>query len=265
MGPFPLLTDDLLDTSRQNFDFTQSLTDTLGDLGTPQDGFDAYLADTISILLASGPIGILIDGDLGTAASIAGLINPNSLDDVTAALPGYLAEGDAIVTDASALLEAITGAPTPPTSGGGGGGGASSCVTQDFGTVPSGTTKTIQLNISNNGSVSITVKGLVVAGVNGPNIFSISNMYQGKVLAPGASVPLTINCSAIAAPAAQYTSTLTVNTNQPDPQPCMTLTANVTAPTGGGGTGTGGGGGTGNDGPHCDVGFDDKGHLVCLD
>ena len=123
MGTFPLLTSDLLDTSRQQFDFTQSLIDTLGSLGTPDDGFDQYVADTIALIGVGASLGPLLDGDLGTAAGIAGTIDPNSLNDVTAALPGYLATGDAIVTDANALLSSITGPPTPPTAGGGGGGG----------------------------------------------------------------------------------------------------------------------------------------------
>jgi hypothetical protein len=125
MGTFPLLTDDLLDTSRQQFDFTQSLTDALGTLGTGADGFDEYLADTTTIILGGSTLGVLNDIDLGTAGEIANSIDPNSLLDVGAALPGYLAEGEAIVTDASTLLAAITGPPTPPGGGGGGGGGGS--------------------------------------------------------------------------------------------------------------------------------------------
>ena len=124
MGTFPLLTDDLLDTSRQQFDFTQSLTDTLGDLGTSADGFDAYLSDTIAILLASRGLDDAINSDLGIAGNIANLIDPNSLNDVTAALPGYIATGNAIASDATTFLAAITGPPTPPTSGPGGGTGA---------------------------------------------------------------------------------------------------------------------------------------------
>lgn len=265
MGAFPLLTDDLLDTSRQQFDFTQSLTDTLGDLGTSADGFDAYLAETIAIILASAPLGGLIDDDLGAAGAIANSIDPTSLDDVTAQVQGWIDTGTGIANDASALLEAITGPPTPPTKGGGGGPtGSSSCATQDFGSVPSGTSKAITINITNNASVSITIKGMVVAGVNGPNLFSLSNTYNGKVLAPGASVPLTINCYAVGSQPGQFTSQLTINTNQPDPQPCMTLTATVTPATGPPPPPTGGGGGDGGGGG-CDVGFNSKGKLVCLD
>lgn len=122
MGPFPILTDDLLDTSRQQFDFTQSLTDTIGDLGTDADGFDSAVADTIAAVVAGQGLAGLLDDDLGIATGIAGLIDPNSLSDVAAALPGYLATESAIVTDTGALLQAIAPAPTPPSGGGGGGG-----------------------------------------------------------------------------------------------------------------------------------------------
>jgi hypothetical protein len=119
MGHFPRLTAAALDLAPDTYDFTQTITDTLGSLGTPADGFDAYLAATIPLLSSGGDFGSSLDGDLGLAAGVLSLINPNSLASDAASFPASLAEGDAIVADANALLGATSGTPTPaPVSGG---------------------------------------------------------------------------------------------------------------------------------------------------
>lgn len=143
MGHFPRLTAAALDLTPVTPDFTQTITDTLGSLGTSADGFDAYLAATLAGLSSGGDLGSSLDGDLGLAAGILSLINPNSLASDMASLPASLAEGDVVVASANALLVSTgvtTPAPTPtpppktnpspapPASGGSsgsGGGGAS--------------------------------------------------------------------------------------------------------------------------------------------
>lgn len=129
MGHFPRLTAAALNLSLDTYDFTQTITNTLGSLGTPADGFDAYLAGTIAALSTGGDPGTSLDGDLGVAAGVLSLINPNSLASDAATLPASLAEGAAIVADANALLAStgVTTAPTPappPASGGGSGSGS---------------------------------------------------------------------------------------------------------------------------------------------
>ena len=127
MGTLGRLTANLLDLSLDTFDFTQTLTDTLGDLGTDADGFDRFLEDTIKIIEAGGVLSGSLGDDLGLAASIAGSIDPNSLASDVAALPGDLATGAAIVADATALAGSVGPAPTP--GGGGGGGGSATTYT----------------------------------------------------------------------------------------------------------------------------------------
>lgn len=123
MGSFPRLTPDQLDLSEDTFDFTQSITDTLGPLGTSADGFDAELLDLGTVLNAAGDPGAALDDDLGQAGAIASSINPNSLADDAASLPASLAEGDSILSDAGTLLGSVQSVPPPPSGGAGGGQG----------------------------------------------------------------------------------------------------------------------------------------------
>lgn len=122
MGTWPNITPADLDLTVDTWDLQQILSDTLGDLGTPADGFDGYLSDTLVILADyPGDIGSLLD-DLGLAVGISSLIDPNSLAADAASFPASLATGDAIVADATALAGSV-GPPPPPSGGGGGGGG----------------------------------------------------------------------------------------------------------------------------------------------
>src|SRR5882762_4752378 len=120
MGAWPLLTTADLDLTLDRWDLTQTLSDTLGDLGTPADGFDSYLSDTITLLSGLENLGGSLLDDLNLAAGIAGTIDPTSLNSDAASLPGTLATGDAIVADSNALLGAVTPPPQPPGGGGGG-------------------------------------------------------------------------------------------------------------------------------------------------
>lgn len=262
---FPLLTTDQLDLTIDQPDFQQTLQDTLGNLGTDQDGFDAAVYDTITVINAGVALALTLDADINGLSQVANSIDPNSLDAQLASLPASLAEGDAILAAAQQLNAGVQPVGTPPS--GGGSGGQASCVTQDFGNVAIGTVPSITINIANRGNANLTITGITVQGNNGPNIFSISNTYQGHVLGPGSSVPLTINCNATNLPSAgQYTSTLTINTNPASAQSCMNLTANVTGTPGSPGSGGGsGGGGGGGGGGGCDVGFDPQGRLGCVD
>jgi len=125
MGAFPLLTAAQLDLSQDVFDFQQTISDTLGQLGTTGDGFDQDMLDLGALLTVAGDPGDAIDGDLGLATTIASSIDPNSLAGDAASLPASLAEGDSILSDAHALSGAVQPAPAPPTGSGGGTGGSS--------------------------------------------------------------------------------------------------------------------------------------------
>lgn len=120
MGTWPRLTADQLDLNIDTFDFEQSLSDTLGDLGTSKDGFDSYLADTSILLSTVGNPGDSLADDLNLAASVGGSIDPNSLLPDAVSLPATLAAGDSILADASALAGGVAepappgAAPTPP-------------------------------------------------------------------------------------------------------------------------------------------------------
>lgn len=119
MGHFPRLTAAALDLTSDTYDFTQTITDTLGSLGTSADGFDAYVAGTILSISAEGDLGASLDGDLGLAAGVLSLINPNSLASDVASLPASLAAGDGIVADANALAGVASVVTSPGTGGGG--------------------------------------------------------------------------------------------------------------------------------------------------
>jgi hypothetical protein len=120
VGTWPVLTTSDLDLTLDTWDFTQTLNDTLGDLGTPADGFDSYLNDTITLLSGLENLGGSLLDDLNLAAGIAGTIDPASLNSDAASLPATLATGDAIVADSNALLGSVTPPPQPPGGGGGG-------------------------------------------------------------------------------------------------------------------------------------------------
>ena len=129
MGAWPVLTADQLDLTIDTWDFQQTLSDELGDLGTRLDGFDVYLQETLFLIGAGGVLSGSLGDSIDLAAGIAGTIDPNSLAGDVASFPASLAEGDAIVADSNALLGAVGPAP-PATGGGGGGGGTNPTPTQ---------------------------------------------------------------------------------------------------------------------------------------
>lgn len=260
MNPWPIspLGANDLNFAVVNYDFSSLTADSLSEGPGIENAIDLSLADfSTSIADQTSEIAVMFDG-LDDLLNIVGEIDASPLDGVLGELANTASAGDATLGDFQGQL---TGNP------GGGGGTAppttSPCAVQDFGDVQSGSTKSMTINITNNASATITIKGLVVTGNNGPNLFSLSDLMQGKELAPGSAAQLTINASAIAAQPGAYSSTLTVNTDQPDPQPCMMLQVNVTpgtTPPPGGGGGAPGGGFSG-----CDVGFDPRGRLGCVD
>lgn len=123
MGHFPTLTPDQLDLSTDTFDFTQTITDTLGNFGTPDDGFDSLVLEVVTELANAGDPGDALDGDLGIASGIAATIDPNSLAGDAASLPASLAEGDSILSDVHALSSSVQPVSAPPAGTGGATGG----------------------------------------------------------------------------------------------------------------------------------------------
>lgn len=113
MGTFGRLTADQLDLNRDTFDFTQTLSDTLGDHGTARDGFDSYLAETGILLSGVGNPGTSFDEDLNQAATVGSSIDPNSLLPDAVSLPATIAAGNAILADAGALAGGVA-EPAPP-------------------------------------------------------------------------------------------------------------------------------------------------------
>ena len=249
MGTWPNLTPADLDLTVDTWDLQQILADTLGDLGTPADGFDGYLSDTLLILADyPGDIGSLLD-DVGLAVGIAGLIDPNSLAGDAASFPASLAEGDAIVAAANALAGSV--GPPPAPGGGGGSVGSGACSSLDFGSVPIGQSTSQTVQVINNTSGVVTVQSITFVGVGGANVFGISGAFTPTKLAPGQTLTLTVFFPDTFVTVQSYQSTMTANTDQPNPQPCMTLTGTIVAAASGGGGGTGGGtggGGTGGGG-----------------
>lgn len=237
MGAWPLLTTADLDLTLNRWDLTQTLSDTLGDLGTPADGFDSYLNETITLLSGLENLGGALLEDLNLAAGIAGTIDPTSLNSDAASLPASLAAGDAIVADANALLGSV--GPPPPAGGGGGGGGtgggaSTPCVDVNFGTV-TGYSQPLQrtLTLVNHSGTPITVKSVTPAAQQG-NIAALVPDPTGIVLAPGASLQLTVGIYAVPG---TYSFSWTLNTDAPDPQPCITVELVARDPVGDGGTG----------------------------
>src|SRR5882762_7979857 len=231
MGAWPLLTTDDLDLTLNSWDLTQTLSDTLGDLGTPADGFDSYLSETITLLSGLENLGGSLLDDLNLAAGIAGSIDRTSLDSDAASLPASLAAGDAIVADANALLGSV-GPPQPP-DGGSGGGGAASCGVLDFGSFavigPIGSNTAKQtLYLQNNTANPLTVKSTTWSPDLGFT-YQINPAIVGAVIGPGAQLAVTI----LFTPGSigQYNSTLTIATDGPDPQPCLSVSGTGTPGT----------------------------------
>lgn len=128
MGHFPRLTSDQLDLTIDPVDFTQSLQDTLGNLGTPADGFDNAFNDLAAILSTAGDIGASLDDDLALFAAIISTIDPLSLLADLTSLPDSIATGMSILSDAGDLSSSIGPATPPPAPGSGGGGGGTGKV-----------------------------------------------------------------------------------------------------------------------------------------
>jgi hypothetical protein len=148
VGTLGRLTADQLDLTPGTYDFEQTITDTLGNLGTPDDGFDSYLADTITLLSTVGTPGDSLLDDLNLAAGIGGSIDPLSLQGDATSLPDSLAEGDAILSDVGAL-NGSAGVPAPPPPSGGSGGVESDCTKRgaQYGYSKQGTFPGVQCDI----------------------------------------------------------------------------------------------------------------------
>lgn len=235
MGHFPQLTADQLDLAVDTFDFEQSLSDTLGDLGTPADGFDSYVNDTIFLLAAMGdPSSSLVD-DLTLAASIGSSIDPLSLQGDATSLPASLAAGDSVLSDANALLGSV--GAVPPTGGGSGGGSGGAptpaCIDVNFGQV-TGFSQALSRNViyTNPLAVTVTIKSVTLSPAEYAQIAGILPSLVGKVLAPGASVTFAVQMIAVPG---TYKGSFTLNTDAPDPQPCITFELIATDPAAGGG------------------------------
>jgi hypothetical protein len=223
MGTFPLLTADQLDLTRDTYDFTQTTTDTLGNLGTPDDGFDSYVADTIALLSTVGTPGDSLLEDLNLAAGIGGSIDPLSLQADATSLPASMAEGDAILSDVGALNGGAGAAPPGGGSVGGGTIGAppTQCSDVNFGTLTGfSQLVTRQITYTNNHPVAQTIKSVSIAPPAYVNILQVAPDLAGRVLQPGQSVQLIIGFTAIPG---TYSGKITLNTDAADPQPCITV------------------------------------------
>lgn len=234
---FPLITDDL--SLPLQPDFTSLVSDTLGNLGDPTDGFDQVLSDLVSIVdsLEGGlaTLGGADGGDLDdTFADILALDTDSPGADVanlTTALPEAQTENDA-------LGNLLAGPPLPGPVPGGAGGRPSTCGMLDMGTAPfqvAGNVNQIKstVTLTNNFSVALTVKSITwtPAQVFG---FIVHPAIDGAVIAPGAQLLITI--LAANGGIGDTSATLTVNTDGPDPQPCLNVVAHwiAAAATGGG-------------------------------
>lgn len=261
MGTWPTLTAADLDLTVDTWDLTQTLSDTLGDLGTSADGFDSYVNDTVILLSSFGDLGGSLLDDLNLAAGIAASIDPTSLDADAASLPASLATGDAIAADAQALLNGV--APPPPVGGGGTGSGACGgapiapvagkpnggcdgtnttvgCVFIDTFKRVDTTGQSRGVSYTNKTQRPVTIHSFTMDG--GAPIFAGYNKSGPQPVPPGGVVVFTlaINPSIVG----RWHSVLTLNSDDTDLQVrsmCVWLDVN----TAGGGTGGGGGGGGG--------------------
>jgi len=100
--------------------FTQLVTDTLGDAGTPADGFDQVWAEANAIVDAVDAGLGLLDGDYEGTFSDAGAIQPHAFADTAAALQASLVPADKAFTDLGNLLPGGSPAPDSPATPAGG-------------------------------------------------------------------------------------------------------------------------------------------------
>ena len=245
MGAWPLLTTADLDLTLNTWDLTQTLSDTLGDLGTPADGFDSYLSETVTLLSGLDNLGGSLLEDLNLAAGIAGTIDPASLNSDAASLPASLAAGDAIVADANALLGSV--GPPPPASTGVVCDASTTFPDVTFG----GPAVVVNGSFTNGNTTPLTLQSLVLTQDDG-GPFSI-NPALPVTLQPGATwtFPLTIQSQ----PKGTWHGHLDLTTSDRTAPSvgCITVTiADTPAPppsggSGGGGSGGGGGGACTND------------------
>jgi hypothetical protein len=103
---------------------TQLVTDTLGDAGTPADGFDQVYAEANAMVDAVDAGLGLLDGDYEGTFSDAGATNPQAFAETAAAVQASLVPADKAFADFTNVLPGgtppgTTPAPHPAGSGGG--------------------------------------------------------------------------------------------------------------------------------------------------
>lgn len=187
MGTFPILTADLLDLTIDIPDFQDTINNTLGNAGTPSDGFDGAVSDVLSILAAAPALLAIMDDDGGVLGGILGLIDPNSLDADAASFPASVATGNSIISDSNDLLGSIGGAAPPPAPSSGGGGPST-------GTIDCFTDTNCDSIVTFGGLNSSSLPCTIIAQL--PNNYSVPMHVTGVTIDQPASNPFTTDLKA---------------------------------------------------------------------
>lgn len=242
--PIPKITPKALDFAVKDYGFSTLTADSLSEEPGIENALDILTVDFGKDIGAQVGILSLWDADVKVLSDVSAEIDASNADTTPHELDRAAGAVDQLL---SLYLNFLTPTPPPPPTST----PPSNCVVQDFGAINLGTTRTIATTIQNQGSTPITIKDIVIAGNNGPNIFIATPNYTNHVLQPGASIPLNINGDPDGSPQGEkFSSTLTIQTDQPNPQPCLLLRA-VAGPGTPSGSGGGGGGGNGGGSSTC--------------
>ncbi len=121
MTPYPQLVPlEELDLGREPPGFLELVDRELSTAGTPSDGFDDVLTESILLLEGFEQVLDAVDNDLGDVGVIANLIDPSSLDQDFLAFQADLVTGQGVLDDAALLLgpapspRPVAPTPTPP-------------------------------------------------------------------------------------------------------------------------------------------------------
>jgi hypothetical protein len=211
----------------------QYVQDTIGDAGTPEDGFDAQFDDLISILDSMDSILGTLASDLLEAFLEADTIDPTPVGDTLTGFTDALVDPSQSTTNLGTLLSQ-SGPPAPGGGGGGGGTAAPTCeATLNFGdTNPPGAVLSYALLFKNQLNVPLTIKSLTLTQSSPPR-YSFTTDCHGT-LQPGQTCNLTINAQKGAG--RDDTGVLSVATDDPGSPHNLCIEAGVVAsPRGGAG------------------------------
>lgn len=238
-APLQTIPENAFDTSLPPPQYSADFASIVGNAASDTDGFEEIFS-TLAGHLADAPnfltgLDSVVDG-LGAAGDPAGIPFEQDFSD---SLASSISAGQG---DFDTFAVHLTG-NNPPAGGGGSGsgGGSAQCPLVDFGsgpaTGPTGTQyRSVTMHLKNTTNHTVTVKHTVITKDTSGNGFAVFPSIDGKKIAAGAVLDITITFGT--GTFGTFTATLTVNTDLPDPQPCLSLKATAFQGTSGGGGGS---------------------------